>query len=66
MQQVTGKLLFYGSTVDTIMITTLSAITLEQYVPTKETTKKVKHLLDYCVSQEDTVITYKRSNIQGL
>ena len=64
IQQVTGKFLFYGRAVDPTMLTALSAIASQQANPTEETMKRVKHFLDYVASQEDAVVTYKRSDMK--
>jgi len=64
IQQVTGKFLFYGRAVNLTILTAISAITSQQSKPTEETMKRVKHFLDYCVSQEDVVVTYRRSNMK--
>ena len=64
IQQVTGKFLFYGRAVDSTMLTALSAIASQQSKPTEETMKIVKQFLDYCASQEDAVVTYRRSDMK--
>ena len=46
------------------MLTALSAIASQQANPMEETMKRVKHFLDYVASQEDAVVTYKRSDMK--
>jgi hypothetical protein len=41
----------------------LSSIATEQAKPTHETMKKVKQLLDYCPTQEESIITYNASKM---
>ena len=49
--------------VDPTMLVALSAIAADQAAPTKNTLEKVDQLLDYAVSQEDAVITYRASDM---
>ena len=64
IQQVTGKFLFYERAVDLTLLTALSAIVLQQSKPTEETMKIVNQFLDYCASQQDAVVTYRRSDMK--
>ena len=61
---MTGKFLFYGRAVDLTLLTALSAIASQQSKPTEETMKIVNQFLDYCASQEDAVVTYRRSDMK--
>jgi hypothetical protein len=61
---VTGKFLFYGRVVALTLLTALSAIALQQAKPTEETMQIVNQFLDYCASQEDAVVTYRRSDMK--
>ena len=63
VQQVTGVFLFYARAVCITMLTALSAIASEQATPTENTTKKCKQFLDYAASQEEAILTYKKSDM---
>jgi hypothetical protein len=66
IQEVTGMFLFYAQAVDTTMLTALSSLASEQAAPTVNTMKKCKQFLDYAASQEDAVITYRKSDTYGV
>ena len=55
--------MFYTRAVDSTMLTALSAIAPEQATPTENTIKKCKQLLDYAASQEEEILTYKKSDM---
>ena len=55
--------LYYTWAVDSIILTTLNAIAMQQAAPTQETMEEVKQFLDYCSSQEEAVITYHASDM---
>jgi hypothetical protein len=61
IQAVARTLLYYARAVDTTILTALSSITTKQANLTQEKMKRVKQLLDYCATQEDTIITYNVS-----
>jgi hypothetical protein len=63
IQKVTGKFLYLGRSVDTTLLTPLSAIAAKQASPTEETMERTRKLLDYIASQEDAVITYHASDM---
>ena len=63
VQAVAGTLLYHARAVDSTILPALSTITTKQAKPTQETMKKVKQLLDYCATQEDTMITYNASKM---
>ncbi len=63
VQAVAGTLLYYARAVDNTILTALSEIATEQANPTEKTLAKVKQLLDYCATQEDTVIAYNASKM---
>ena len=64
IQRVTGKFLFYSRAVDPTILVALSAIVSQQSAPTENTLTTVRQFLDYCASQEDAVLTFKRSGMQ--
>jgi hypothetical protein len=63
IQEVTGTFLFYARAFDPTMLTALSSLAAEQCNPTKRTMEKCKQFLDYAATQEDAVITYRKSNM---
>jgi hypothetical protein len=63
IQEVIGVFLYYGRTVDSTMLTALSAIASAQAEPTEETMTHCKQFLDYAATHPDAILTYKRSNI---
>ncbi len=60
---VAGTLLYYARAVDSTILTALSAIATKQAKPAEKTLAKVKQLLDYCATQEETVVTYPASKM---
>ena len=63
IQKVTGKFLFYGRAVDTIILTALISIPLQQSVPVSKTMKRVKQFLYYCASQEYAIMAFWKSDM---
>jgi hypothetical protein len=63
IQEVTGTFLFYARAVDGTMLTALSSIASEQANPTENTMKKCLQFLDYAATQEDAVVTYRKSDM---
>lgn len=63
IQAVTGTLLYYARVVDPKILVALSAIAATQVAPTQETMKKALQLLDHCASQEEAIITYRKSDM---
>ena len=61
-QAVAGTLLYYGRAVDSTILTTLSTIATEQATPTEKTKTASNQLIDYCASQEETIISNSASN----
>ena len=64
IQQVCGKLLFYGRAVDSTLLTPISAIAAQQANPTETTMAQAKQLLDYVASQEEAVLTFSASEMK--
>jgi hypothetical protein len=52
-----------SSSVDSTVLTTISAIALQSANSTKETLAHTNQLLDYLATQEDAVLTYNRSEM---
>ena len=63
IQEVTGIFLYYTRAVSTTMLPALGTIATQQMNPNANTTKKVKHFLDYVSAHLDTIITYRASNM---
>ncbi len=63
IQEVTGTFLFYARAVDPTMLVALSSLAAEQCKPTERTMEKCKQFLDYAATQEDAVITYRKSDM---
>jgi hypothetical protein len=63
VQAVTGTLLYYARAVDSTILMTLNAIATQQAAPTESTMEEIKQLLDYCVSQEEAIVTYHASDM---
>ena len=64
IQQVCGKFLFYGRAVDSTLLVPLSAIASQSAQPTMDTLEQTKQLLDYLATQEEAILTYKRSDMK--
>jgi hypothetical protein len=63
VQAVAATLLYYGRAVDSTILISLSSLTTEQAKLTQKTMETVKQLLDYCVTQEEAIITYSASKM---
>eukprot|EP00804_Cyclotella_cryptica_P006178 CCRYP_015259-RA/>CCRYP_015259-RA protein AED:0.43 eAED:0.43 QI:0/0/0/0.66/0.5/0.33/3/0/361 len=63
IQQVCGKFLFLGRSVDPTLLCPISVIASQSAQPTKDTMKQTHQLLDYLASQEDAVLTYNASDM---
>ncbi len=63
IQAIIGTLLYYSRAVDSTMLVALNVIATQQASPMQMTMERVKQLLDYCASQEETVLTYHASDM---
>jgi hypothetical protein len=63
VQKVNGKFLWYAQGVYGTLLTPLSALASQQSKPTTETMKRVRQFLDFCATQEPTVLTYRKSDM---
>ncbi len=63
IQEVIGVFLCYGRAVDSTMLTALSAIASAQAKPTEDTMTLCKQFLNYAATHQDTIITYRKSNM---
>ena len=64
IQQVAGTFLYHGYAVDSTMLVAISAVITQQANPKQATMDKVMQFLNYCTSQENAIITYKKSDRQ--
>ena len=63
IQEVIGVFLYYVRAVDCTMLAALVSLATQQANPTKNTMKKVKQFLDYAVTHQDAIITYRASDM---
>ncbi len=63
IQEVIGVFLYYGCAVDSTMLTALSAIVSTQTKPTEETMARCRQFLNYVATHQDTILTYRRSDM---
>ena len=63
IRQVIGILLNYGRAVNATIITGLSTLATAQAKPTVHTVFLIKWLLDYCATNPDAILTYKKSDM---
>ena len=63
IQQVCGKLLLLGHTVDSTLLCPISTITSQSAKPTQDTMDQTIHLLDYLAMQDKAVLTYHVSDM---
>jgi hypothetical protein len=61
IQQVCGKFLFLGRSVDSTLLCPISTIASQSATPTTDTLKQMHQLLDYLGTQEDAVLPYHAS-----
>ena len=64
VQQVCGKFLFLGRSVDSKFLCPISVIALQSANPTEDTLRQTNQLLNYITTQEDAVLTYNASNMK--
>jgi hypothetical protein len=63
IQEVISVFIYYGLVVNSTMLTMLSAIASIQAAPTKDTMMQCKQFLDYATTHQDTIITYRKSDM---
>jgi hypothetical protein len=63
IQQVCGKLLLLGHTVDSTLLCPISTITSQSAKPTQDTMDQTIQLLDYLATQDKAVLTYHVSDM---
>eukprot|EP00804_Cyclotella_cryptica_P005330 CCRYP_020410-RA/>CCRYP_020410-RA protein AED:0.19 eAED:0.19 QI:0/-1/0/1/-1/1/1/0/760 len=63
IQEVIGVFLYYTRAVDCTMLTALSSLATQQSKPTQTTLQRINRFLDYAMTHQDAVITYRASNM---
>ena len=63
IQQVRGKFVFIGRAVNSTLLCPVSAITYPSTNPPEDTLTQTKQMLDYLDTQEETVLTFKVSDM---
>ena len=62
IQAVIGVFLYYGCTVDSAMLTTLSVVASAQAKSMEETMARCKQFIHYAATHQDIILTYKSSS----
>eukprot|EP00804_Cyclotella_cryptica_P008108 CCRYP_004594-RA/>CCRYP_004594-RA protein AED:0.30 eAED:0.28 QI:0/0/0/1/0/0.5/2/0/866 len=63
VQEVIGVFLYYARAVDCTMLTALSSLATQQANPTQTTLHRIHHFLDYAMTHQNAVVTYRASNM---
>ena len=63
LKEMTGKLLYYGQTVNDTMLHALNCLSTKINNGTKRTKAALKHFLDYCYNNPDAVKLYAASDM---
>ena len=63
IQEITRMFFYYAQVADIIMLTTLSALAMEQTKPTTKILQHAKQFLNYATSNSDTTSTYHARNM---
>eukprot|EP00804_Cyclotella_cryptica_P028793 CCRYP_020143-RC/>CCRYP_020143-RC protein AED:0.42 eAED:0.37 QI:0/-1/0/1/-1/1/1/0/313 len=63
VQEVIGVFLYYARAVDCTMLTALSSLATQQANPTQTTLQHIHHFLDYAMTHQNAVVTYRASNM---
>jgi hypothetical protein len=63
IQEVISTFLYYPRCVNSTMLAVLGSIATQQANPTENTTKKVRHFLDYASTHPDAIIMYHTSDM---
>eukprot|EP00804_Cyclotella_cryptica_P018237 CCRYP_005972-RC/>CCRYP_005972-RC protein AED:0.07 eAED:0.01 QI:0/-1/0/1/-1/0/1/0/582 len=63
VQEVIGVFLYYARAVDCTMLTALSSLATQQANPTQTTLHRIHHFLDYAMTHQNAVLTYRASNM---
>eukprot|EP00804_Cyclotella_cryptica_P028359 CCRYP_016427-RA/>CCRYP_016427-RA protein AED:0.05 eAED:0.03 QI:0/0/0/1/1/1/2/0/1237 len=63
VQEVIGVFLYYARAVDCTMLTALSSLATQQANPTQNTLQLIHRFLDYAMTHQNAVVTYRASNM---
>jgi hypothetical protein len=63
VQEVIGVFLYYARAFDCTMLTALSSLATQQAKPTQNTLQRINRFLDYAMTHQDAIITYRASNM---
>ena len=63
VQQVVGKVLFYARAIDSNLLMGLNTIASQQENATARTAMLVTHILNYCATYPDAVLTFDASDM---
>eukprot|EP00804_Cyclotella_cryptica_P002822 CCRYP_009357-RA/>CCRYP_009357-RA protein AED:0.38 eAED:0.48 QI:0/0/0/1/0/0/2/0/249 len=63
VQEVIGVFLYYARAVDCTMLPALGSLATQQAAPTQNTLLKIQQFLDYAMTHQDAMITYRASNM---
>jgi len=63
VQEVIGVFLYYARAVDCTMLPALGSLATQQSAPTQNTLMKIHQFLDYAMTHQNAIITYRASNM---
>ena len=63
IQQVVGRVLYYGRAIDNNLLMSLNTVASQQSKATEHTKMLVEHLLKYCPTYPNAVLTYHASDM---
>ena len=63
LQRIVGSLLFYACAIDNTLLHGLREIASQQAKLTEKTRRACWHLLDYCVTQLNTTLRFRKSSM---
>eukprot|EP00804_Cyclotella_cryptica_P012915 CCRYP_002273-RA/>CCRYP_002273-RA protein AED:0.38 eAED:0.38 QI:0/0/0/1/0/0/3/0/465 len=63
IQEVIGVFLYYARAVDCTMLTALSSLATQQANPTQTTLQRIHRFLDYAMTHQNAVVTYRASKM---
>eukprot|EP00804_Cyclotella_cryptica_P025153 CCRYP_013001-RF/>CCRYP_013001-RF protein AED:0.36 eAED:0.32 QI:0/-1/0/1/-1/0/1/0/447 len=63
VQEVIGVFLYYARAVDCTMLTALSSLATQQANPTQTTLQRIHRFLDYAMTHQNAVVTYRASKM---
>ncbi|KAL7481422.1 hypothetical protein ACHAW6_007145 [Cyclotella cf. meneghiniana] len=63
IQQVCGKFIYLGRSIDSTLLVPISAIAAHSSKPTRDTLAQTHQLIDYLATQDDAVLIYSQSDM---